>query len=126
MKVQITDVGEREGRVRVAFTCESGTGEAYWVGPAPSRGDTRFVELELRCVSSVGRELIETEEPIGLRVEDGLTFVVGEVDSFDRSGVAWFSVGSHRLGVEVSGQPPQIGRRYRIVASDLEAFDCQL
>lgn len=126
MEVQIADVGERDGRVSVVFTCEFGAGEAYWVGPAPIGGEKRFVELELRRALSTDEDLLETEQPTGIYVKDGTTFVVGEIESVETTGLVSLSLGSHRLSVEVSGQPPEIGRRYRIAASDLEAFDCQL
>lgn len=121
MELTIVEVERAETRPRVRFSSEVGSGTAVFFGPAPTAGDKRFVELELRPEIA---EVRETDEPVGLRLEGATTIVVGRVESMADDGLVTFSVGSLRLDVQLA-RAVTLGRCYRFVADELEAWDCR-
>lgn len=74
----------------------------------------------------LGDELVETDEPIGLRVEEGETVLVGSVKGVDEDGIVCMDLGCGSIDVEVVGRAPLLGHRYRLSARALTAFDRNL
>ncbi|WP_156339078.1 hypothetical protein [Chondromyces crocatus] len=124
MRIVIVGMAFEAGQTRVSFDCDCGSGAARWDGPGLEVGDERFVELSLDGVRTVGEDMLDTAEPIGLTLRDGLTVLVGEVRAIDEEGFAELDLGCGGVDVEIAGALPGLHRRYRLVAAELAVFDC--
>lgn len=123
MKVILTEVVGVGAECRVGFACDTGRGSARWVGSRPSVGESRFIELALDPAQTLGRDLVETQEPIGIRTEGGVSVLVGEVTTADRDGYVRLDIGCGAIDLEVEGSMPMLHGRYRLAAEGLKAFD---
>lgn len=113
-----------EGQCRISFECGNGRGQALWMGEQPAVGESRHIELEVETGVAVGKELTETREPVGLLIDKGATILVGELTAVEDDGYARMELGCGGVDLEVTGDPPAVGRRYRIVPRQLRALDC--
>jgi hypothetical protein len=124
MKVLITEVAAVAEQCRISFECGGGRGHALWVGKPPAVGEARHIELEIEAGVVVGKDLIETREPAGILIVEDATVLIGELTAVESDGYVRMEFGCGGVDLEVAGDPPVLGGRYRIVARELRAFDC--
>jgi len=124
MKAVVLESKQEGANSRALLELESGRALVFWHGTAPPPGETRFVELDVRDVISLGERLTVTSEPVGVTVLREETVFVGEVVESGEDGLVRLDTGKNQIEIEVSGSTPTVGQRCRLVASDILAFDC--
>ena len=124
MKILIAAIDQHGAQCRVLFESDCGRASVLWVGPPPTVGEHRFIELELEKKLEVARDMMETDEPPGLFIDERGSVLVGDVTQIGDDGYVHMEFGCGELDLEVMGTKPVVHRRYRVAAAELKAFDC--
>ncbi len=124
MKVFVTSVASVEDGHVVHFECDAGQGRASWMDRPPMVGDIRHVELEIQGPVVRGKDLTETSERIGVSIDEDATVLIGTMTRVEDEGYARLEFGCGGLDLEVEGDRPVLGGRYRVLARGLRAYDC--
>ena len=125
MEIVIERVAALTVGSRVAFGCECGRAEGFWVGEMPVVGERYTVELGIEKPVSIGDNCIETILGVGIRMEGDIACVVGEVVETWCGGTAFrLDCGCGALDLEVAHGQVALWRRYELRTQELKLYDC--
>ncbi|MCB9674788.1 MAG: hypothetical protein H6737_06700 [Alphaproteobacteria bacterium] len=129
MRVEVTEVEERDGAVRVGFTCDAGAAHAGWAGDRPEAGAVHVVELGTAQVGepekTVRRAAVDAPS---IEDRDGAVVLTMQLGRRFDASTALFTMGSGHLMLEITGPAAFWVEEawYEVTLSDLVLYDTRI
>ena len=120
MKVLISRVINDNSDIKVIFSTEYGSAEAFWSDEEPIEGNDYHIEVDVNGALAWGKNVLKSEiDEFSIKMENEAIYISGSIDSVDADGYAVLRLGDSIVPFFSIGEPFAIGTYITLSAESI-------